>query len=173
MCRLVINAIQLFGQNSVLMPKQVILKFSIFGKTTEKHPYGGETTYTERRICIFLQSPGAPHPNSSSCLIGLIQCHHPPLAKDVNTWDLEHSPITVQSLFSGRVINPLQINFEQLRSWISLRLPDPKTGYYRTEKRKDSLMAKMIKMRAIDIGGRMVRDVPDDCTYAALSYVWG
>ena len=117
MYRLVVNAIKFFSQDSVMvLPEQVILTFSVFGKTIETQPYGGKTSYTARRIYILSQrsdykQPGI-HDNLRLCLIGLIQYYHPPLAKQADKWEFEYSAHTVPSLFSGRIIDSLQVNFE-------------------------------------------------------------
>jgi hypothetical protein len=165
-----------------------MLSFWEFGRTTERHAYGGETSHTTKRLCIWSEKSGRElsegHQNSRHRLIGLIQCHLPPLAKCRSKWDFEHSGETVRSLFSGRAIDPFQINFEQLRSWYSPYKPD--TPDFRNGKHfgwdqvhkgavfePGSLEASKIKTRVIDIHRGMVRDAPENCSYAALSYVWG
>lgn len=71
-------------------------------------------------------------------------------------------------MVGGRVINPQNLDVDLARSWIKTCVNEHSSC--RGEKQTSM---RSVRIRLIDTARSCIIDAPDDCEYAALSYVWG
>lgn len=71
-------------------------------------------------------------------------------------------------MVGGRVINPQNLDVDLARSWIKTCIDDHSSCRGEEQMSKQSL-----RIRLIDTTRSCIIDAPEDCEYAALSYVWG
>ncbi|KAH8599899.1 heterokaryon incompatibility protein-domain-containing protein [Bisporella sp. PMI_857] len=168
-CRLVIEAIYLNSESKII-PDEVLLIPEVFGKVTYKNALGGKTVQETRRLSIYssnMRQAVGFFGLTQIAPIGIIQQIAVPAA------------IGTESLFKGRLVPPSQIDFAQLRAWITTECPSNSSyGPCHNENHQKmnpsySIKQEPLNLRVIDVVNRMVTNAPQTCNYAALSYVWG